>query len=111
MKNTLEIVYDIEVEGGHSYVANGFVLASTPAPAMKNILDAVELAADLKPMLEKHLVGKRVKRIEWHDGHGDVLIVHMDDDTRLRVCSAELVAKDLVCNETWRLSLSLTKEA
>lgn len=44
---------------------------------------SVELASEIEPELNRLFAGKKLERIEWHDSHGDSLILHFEDGTWL----------------------------
>jgi hypothetical protein len=41
--------------------------------------DDIKLASEIEPKLNELIAGKRIERVEWHDGHGDVLRLHLVD--------------------------------
>lgn len=77
---------------------------------MDGLLSEIQFASDIEPALNTHLAGKRIERVEWHDGHGDVIIFHMEDRTRLRV-TTPYVNTFLRCEpDATKLHLGLTKK-
>lgn len=54
-----------------------------------DLMSNVGLASEIEPALAEAMVDKKVVRMEWHDGHGDHLLIHLEDGTRLGIRAGE----------------------
>jgi hypothetical protein len=51
------------------------------------VKERVELAADILPELDRILVGRTITRVDWHDSHGDVIVLYLDDGMKFSVAT------------------------
>lgn len=45
----------------------------------------VKMASEIAPLLREHLEWQKIVRVEWHDGHGDFLLIETANGIRLTV--------------------------
>lgn len=77
---------------------------------MINLLKTVKLASEIEPRLNELLAGRRLERVEWHDGHGDVIAFHMEDKTVITVCTTYNLVDADVPVDPHKLHVRISKE-
>ncbi len=72
-----------------------------------NLLKTVKLASEIEPKLNELFAGKRIERVEWHDGHGDVIVFHMEDKSSITICTTFGLADGTVRQDEHKLYVNV----